>query len=84
MIDTLAHKHKMEEKEKKKKLIGDRDSRSKRIGLNIFRIRYTGLKQHQPRTAFEENVLTAKLNGVDVGDINNSLPNILILPCMKL
>ena len=27
---------------------------------------------HQSRTAFEENVLTAKLNGSDVGDINHS------------
>ena len=42
------------------------------MGLNLFRIRYTGIKQHQPRTAFEENIVTAKLGGVDVGDINHS------------
>ena len=30
------------------------------------------MKHHLPRTAFEDNVLTAKLNGADVGNINNS------------
>ena len=69
---TFTHKNKVEEKERKERIDGGRKQRNKVIGLNLFRIRYSGIKQHQPRTAFEDNVLTAKLNGVDVGDINNS------------
>ena len=72
MLNTLTHKHKVEENERKKQIVGDRDHRSRQIGLNIFRIRYSGIKHHQSRIAFEDNVLTAKLNGVDCGDINNS------------
>ena len=56
----------------KQKVTFDKESRNRRIGLNLFRIRYKGIKQHLPRTAFEEDVLTAKLNGRDVGDLNNS------------
>ena len=66
------HKQKYEDHLRKQKILFEKESRNKIIGLNLFRIRYTAIKQHQPRTAFEENVLTAKLNGVDVGDINNS------------
>ena len=47
-------------------------SRNRKIGLNFFRIRYSDLKHHLSKLAFEDNVLTAKLNGTDVGNINNS------------
>ena len=69
---TQFHKHKQEEKLRKEKVFIEKESRNKKIGLNLFRIRYKGIKQHLPRTAFEEDVLTAKLNGTDVGDLNNS------------
>jgi hypothetical protein len=69
---TQYHKHKVEEKIRKEKIFSDKISRNKTVGLNLFRIRYTGLKQHQPRLAFEESVLTAKLNGTDVGNLNHS------------
>ena len=47
-------------------------SRSKKIGLNLFRLRYTGIKQAKPMSNFTDDVLTAKLNGTDVGNINHS------------
>ena len=72
ILENQSHKHKVEEKLKREKSQLNKESRNKKIGLNLFRIRYTGIKQHQPRTAFEESILTAQLNGVDVGDINHS------------
>ena len=72
VLENPSHNQKVEEKQKRDNLQLSVASRSKKIGLNLFRIRYTGIKQHQPRTSFEENILTAKLNGVDVGDINHS------------
>ena len=71
-MNIQQHQFKVEEKKRKEKLVLDKVNRNTKVGLNLFRIRYTDLKHHQPRKAFEDNVLTAKLNGIDVGDINNS------------
>ena len=59
ITEYQAHAHKVEEKLRRDKSQLSKESRSKKIGLNVFRIRYAGIKQHQPRTAFEENILTA-------------------------
>ena len=72
ILKTQHHRQKAEEKRRMLKTKQDRVSRNQLVGLNLFRIRYSDLKQHLPRTAFEDNVLTAKLNGTDVGNINNS------------
>ena len=47
-------------------------ARSKKIGLNLYRLRYIGIKQAKSRESFVDDVLTAKLNGTDVGNINHS------------
>ena len=47
-------------------------SRSKIVGLNVFRLRYNGIKQHESRATFIEDIFTAKLIGTDVGNINHS------------
>ena len=40
--------------------------------MNVFRERYLGIMQSKSRLDFEEDMLRAKLNGADVGDINHS------------
>ena len=47
-------------------------SRQEKNGLNVFRIRYLGIKQNKSRSNFEEDILKATLNGEDIGDINHS------------
>ena len=47
-------------------------SREEIVGMNVFRERYQGIKQGKNRVDFEEDMLKAKLNGLDVGDINHS------------
>ena len=63
----------------KKQLIMEKDqrdlfkkSREEIVGMNVFRERYQGIKQGKNRVDFEEDMLKAKLNGLDVGDINHS------------
>ena len=46
-------------------------SRQEKNGLNVFRIRYLGIKQNKSRSNFEEDILKATLNGEDIGDINH-------------
>ena len=58
------------EKLKKKKM--EEKSRQAKVGLNVFRTRYNGIKQGKSRTSFEEDILKGKLNGEDLGDINHS------------
>lgn len=50
----------------------EHETRNRKVGLNIFRIRYSGLRQHKPMSSFENDLLTAKLNGTDIGDINHN------------
>ena len=69
---TQIHQMKVQQNMRKKKIISDRESRNRKVGLNLFRIRYSGLQQHRPISSFEEDILTAKLNGTDVGDLNHS------------
>ena len=47
-------------------------ARSKKVGLNLYRLRYTGIKQAKSRDSFIDDVMTAKLNGTDVGNVNHS------------
>ena len=63
-------------KEKKEKELGDMNKKEKRnteIGLNLFRLRYNGIKQGDSYLNFDQAVLTAHLNKVDTGDINNGV-----------
>ena len=46
--------------------------RDKPAGMIVFRERYAGIKQSKSYLDFEEDMLKAKLNGVDVGDLNHS------------
>ena len=60
ILNIQHHKEKVEERNRKQKLIHNKVSRNRKIGLNLFRIRYSDMKQHLPRSAFEDKVLTAK------------------------
>ena len=63
---TKTHQQKKEliqEKEARRTL---RASREEKVGMNIFRIRYQGIKQCKSRVNFEEDMLKAKLNDEDV------------------
>ena len=50
----------------------ERSTREERVGLNVFRERYEGMKWSKSRLCFEKDKLTSKLNGADVGGTNNS------------
>ena len=49
-----------------------RQARNVIIGLILFNLRYTGIMHCKSYLNFEDDVLTAHLNGADTGDINNS------------
>ena len=40
--------------------------------MNLFRVRYSGIKKGDSYLDFEKDVITAHLNKTDVGDINHS------------
>ena len=67
-LNTRNHKQKKELMKQKETLQTMRVSREEKIGMNIFRIRYQGIKQCKTRVNFEEDMLKAKLNDEDVGD----------------
>ena len=76
----LEQKHIKTSKFTNKRLGGEKElmnrdmeytSRTTKVGLNLI-ITYSGLRQHKPRSSFEEDILTAKLNGPDVGDLSHS------------
>ena len=62
----------METMASKKKENEQKQLRNETIGLCLFRLRYTGIKHCNSYLNFEDDVLTAHLNGNDTGDINNS------------
>ena len=62
----------METMASKKKENEQKQLRNETIGLRLFRLRYTGIKHCNSYLNFEDDVLTAHLNGNDTGDINNS------------
>lgn len=68
----MIHNGKIKEEWKATDELTALQSRSKKIGLNIFRLKYSGIKQTKPMSTFSDDVLTAKLNGTDVGNINHS------------
>ena len=53
------------------KLEHQKQSRNEKVGMNLFNIRYNGVIHGSSYLNFEEDVLTAHLNGTDTGDINN-------------
>ena len=55
----------------KMKMEREMKSRNERIGLNLFNLRYTGIIQGKSYMSFEDDILTANLNGTDTGNINN-------------
>ena len=61
-----------EKKDRDHKETAARTARNHEIGLNLFRLRYTGIKQGDSYLNFEKSLLTAHLNKTDVGDTNNS------------
>ena len=71
-LERKTHQLKLEVLRRKERQSKEIRSRQKSIGMNIFRIRYQGIKQGKSRTNFEEDILTARLNKVDVGDQNHS------------
>ena len=50
----------------------ERSTREERVGLNVFRVRYEGIKWSKSRLCFEKDKLTSKLDDADVGGTNNS------------
>ena len=48
-------------------------TREERVGLNVLRERYEGIKQSKSRLCYEKDMLRSKLNGADVSDTNHTL-----------
>ena len=67
ITNSKLHTHKFEELLNK---CLDYNTRNRKVGLNLIRLIYTGLRQNKPRSSFD--ILTAKLNRRDTGDINHS------------
>ena len=57
------HKQKNKEIKQKNIIFKELKSRQVKIGLNVFRTRYQGIKQNKSRSNFEEDILKANLNG---------------------
>ena len=70
--DSQTHANLKEKKERDIKEANAREARNHEIGLHLFRLRYLGIKQGDSYLNFENSLLTAHLNKVDIGDINNS------------
>ena len=67
-LNSKTHQQRKEllrEKEKTKRTFMKREEK---IGLNIFRTRYLGIKQGKSLVNFEEDMLKAKLNDEEIGD----------------
>ena len=69
---SVTHKRLKEKSLADKKVAAQREARNYAIGMNIFRIRYNAIKQGKGYLEFKDDLLTAHLNHVDVGDINHS------------
>ena len=69
--ESQIHKSLVEKSALEKREERSRMSRNEKIGINLFRIRYNGIMHGASYLNFEEDVLTANLNGTDTGDINN-------------
>ena len=70
--DSQTHSNLKEKKERDIKEAKAREARNHEIGLHLFRLRYLGIKQGDSYLNFKNSLLTAHLNKVDIGDINNS------------
>ena len=69
---SKTHRQKDEILKMKEKMDKEKLSREDKVGMNIWRERYEGIKQSKSRACFENDMLRAKLNGADVGDTNHS------------
>ena len=69
--ESQIHRGLKEESIKQQNETRMRQCRNEKIGLTLFKIRYNGIMHGSSYQNFEEDVLTAHLNGVDTGDINN-------------
>ena len=72
LLRSKVHRQKKEILETKEKMDEKRHERTKTVGMNVFRERYSGIMQHKSRLDFEEDMLRAKMSGADVGDQNHS------------
>ena len=68
LLGTKIHQQKKEFSKQKEARKADFISREEKIAVNVFRIRYQGIKQCKSRVNFEEDMLKAKLNDEEVGD----------------
>ena len=69
---TKSHTQKLEILKTKEKVDKERMTREYKVGMNVWRERYEGIRQSKSRVCFENDILRAKLNGCDVGDTNHS------------
>ena len=60
-----------EKSDLKKKESESNQARNIKIGINLFNLRYIGMIHGKSYLNFEEDVLTANLNGTDTGNTNN-------------
>ena len=72
LTESQTHLLLMEKKEKDLKEMKLKQNRNHEIGLNLFRLRYNAIMQGDSYLNFEKAILTANLNKVDTGDINNT------------
>ena len=62
IFSNKLHKQKKEEIKQKNIISKELKSHQVKIGLNVFRTRYQGIKQNKSRSNFEEDILKANLN----------------------
>ena len=72
LLESVYHKRKYIERQNAIREEKEHKSRTEKVGLNIFRIRYTAIRQHKSRLAFEDDLVTAQINGTDIGNVNHS------------
>ena len=72
LTESQTHQSLMEKLEDDLKQSKFKEKRNHDIGMHLFRLRYNGIKQGDSYLNFEQAILTAHLNKVDTGDINNT------------
>ena len=72
ILESKVHLQKKTLKDSKDANLKKALDRTKVVGMNVFRERYSGIKQSKSRLDFEEDMLRAKMCGTDVGDLNHS------------
>ena len=67
-MKTNTHESKRKILEERQRATELNRSRQSKIGMNVFREHYQGIKQSKSRLDFEKDMLRAKLCDSDVGD----------------